>query len=345
MKTSINIAWMAIILLVAGCAAGKSLEKEGIAAIATGKIEPGQLVEKDGKVAFKYAMTLPPKSVGRVQTLKMTPIVVYGDQRIPLSSFYVQGQGVKHTPFPVVAYRKPFEISRRYKMDWKPGFENARIYLQTELSRCGKIKGASEVLIYSAGIQKSPSTVSPTVRKADLTGEIRGIVMFQVSDNQIISGRDYMKYLRTDLEKVMAYPGAEITSIELLVSCSPEGTTVFNTRLGENRYRVAHHYFGEQLALNRYATWTKALTQQIVAENWQGLYDLLEDSKIPDREQLIIRLKALLDHQREQLLVRDMNRYPIIKQQYLPSLRNAQIIIKYKMPWHEIKPMQLPGVW
>lgn len=335
-------------LLTIGCKAQKEFNKKMVVSVAQSGIMPEQLMEKEGKVNFTYTLTLPPKTILPVETIKLTPILIYAGKKQELSSFFLQGQGVKHTNFPTVPYRKSFQTTLPYEFLWQPGMENAQVMMKMESSRCGKINGVMESIIYSKGIKRQQIPTVPSKKDhRDITGEIRGIIMFPMSKNMILSGQDYMTYLRRNLDTVMAYPGAEITSIELVVSCSPDGSKRFNTLLGEERFQTSRRYFQEQLGLNRYAAWNnpRLSTHQIIIQNWQGLYNLLEDSQIPVRTELINKLKAVPDNQRERLFVEQLSIYPIIKNQYLHLLRNAQIIIRYKMPWHETKPTIVPGMW
>lgn len=338
-------------LITFGCGTSKSLDNQLIGEISTGQIRPEQLIVKDGMVSYNYTILLPAGSIGRTQTLKMNPIVKFGNQSLQLPASYVQGQAVKHTDFPVVKCHESFEIRESYKFTWQPGMEKAEIVLQTEISRCGKLRTTGEAMLYSKGIQllsEKPVKVEDTpAHPAIMTGEIRGIVMFPMASDRIVSGQDYMKYLRINLDTVMAYPGAVLTSVTIQVSCSPDGNTVFNTQLGAERYRVAHEYFEQELGFTHYMgnAAKDIYSYQVITQNWKDLYNMLEDSDITGRDEIIQTMEGAELQKREQLLVRYMNRYPAIKEQYLPSLRNAQIVIKYKMPWHEVKPTIYPSIF
>lgn len=337
MKPGVNIGMAMMVLLTFGCGASKSFDNHLPEKLSAGQISPEQLTMKGGMVSYDYTILLPAKSVRRTQTLKMSPVVKFGNQSLPLPSFYLQGQAVTSTNFPVVKYRKPFEIVQNYEFPWQPGMEKAEIYLQTGVSRCGKLRTTSESMLYSKGVQLPPKPVKTEETPAHptiMTGEVRGIIMFPMAGDRIVSGQDYMKYLRANLDTIMAYPGAELTSVMILVSCSPDGNTIFNTHLGAERYRIAHEYFEEQLDVNRYLknTGKDIYSHRIVTQNWKDLYNMIEDSQIKERYYIIRSMAGAELQEREQLLVKYMNRYPIIKEQYLPSLRNAQIVIKYKMP-------------
>lgn len=351
MKTGINIIIALMLMLMFGCRASKSLDDQLIVGASVGQIKPEQLVQTNGKVNFNYTISLPAGSVGRTQTLKINPVIKFGNQSLQLPASYVQGQGVKTTGFPVVKHREAFEIAESYEFPWQAGMEKAKIYLETEVSRCGKLRSIGETMLYSNGIQlpaeKMAKTEETPTHPNIMTGEIRGIIMFPMAGDRIIAGQDYMKYLRTNLDAVMAYPGAVLTSVMILVSCSPDGNAVFNTNLGAERYRVAHNFFEQELGLSRYVgnTGKDIYSHHVITQNWKDLYYMLEDSEITGRSEIIRSMAGAGLPQRERLLVEYMNRYPIIKEQYLPSLRNAQLVIKYEMPWHEIKPTVYPSVF
>lgn len=343
MKLIYKIAVFIFVLVMTGCAGKKALEQERQAALFGGNVIPQQLQEKSGKVDFFYMLKFPAKTFDRSLVVKLTPIVKFNGKTLLLEPVMLQGQAVKTTSFPVVDYRKPFEKTWHYEFTWQPDMDQASVFIKTEAFACGKFRWASEVLVYAKGVTAQVEKA----KKADMTGEIRSIVMFPRAKATISSGQSYLKYVRQNLDTVMAYPGAEITSIEILTSCSPDGDFSFNTELGEERYATALRFFDKQLDLKRFAAYWQPgqMTHRTISQNWQGLYDLLEDSQIASRYDLIKQLKALPDAQRERLLVDYMDRYPIIKDEYLPLLRNSQLIILYKMPWHEVKPKVLPGVW
>lgn len=346
MKSICKIAFL--LLVMTGCAGQKMLEQAMQATLFAGDIAPQQLMVKNGKVSFSYTLKLPAKAFHRNMVVKLTPAVKFNGQMILLEPLMLQGQAVKNSSFPVVKYREPFDKTWNYEFAYRPGMEKANLVILTNTFSCGKARWNAETLVYTKGItnpqvQDKPK---PEVKQADMTGEIRAIVMFPMSKSNIQSGQDYMKYVRRDLDTAMAYPGAEITGIQILTSCSPDGEAWFNKELGEQRYTVARQFFEEQLGLSRFAPYNQPgfVTHPVVYQNWQGLYDLLEDSRIVSRYELIKQLKAVSDADREQLLIKFMNMYPVIKNEYLPLLRNSQLIILYKMPWHKLKTRILPGV-
>lgn len=330
--------------LLVGCGAQKKLKNEAEAALFTGDVTPQQITERDGKAGFDYVLKLPPKAFDRTLIVKISPVLKYGKTELRFDSIILQGQGVANAPYPTVKYKEAFELTKHYEFPYQSGMENATLTVETRGSVCGKHCWSSVTVVNAKGISSQQYKHS---EQPDMTGEIRGIVMFPMAKSTILSGQDYMKFLKSHLDTVMAYPGAEITGIEFVVSCSPDGDIEFNKKLVEMRYTEAMSYFEKQMGLSAFAAYRQSgiVTRQLIVQNWQGLYDLIEDSHIDTRDDIIQKLKSVPDRERTQLLVTDMNRYPIIKNEYLPLLRNAQLIIRYKMPWHKIKPTIVPGSW
>ena len=81
----------------------------------------------------------------------------------------------------------------------------------------------------------------------------------------------------------------------IYVSNSPEGAERLNKNLANTRFRSAKSFFEKDLKLQNtpMARNPKFVVQQTVTENWNGLYMLLGDSNIKNKDQIIKDLKGL----------------------------------------------------
>lgn len=349
MNTMYKIGIVLLVVMMTGCAAKKQLKFQTMQSTCLGDVMPSQLVMAwDSVVHYSYTLRIPPKGFDRGLVLRTTPILKYGDKEVRYPSFYLQGQRVVLSDYPVVKYRRGIDTTYQLEFRYKPGMENAVLWMETEGDLCGKERWLAAQTMNSGGIKAPVSAKEQdNVFHPNLSGEIRSIVMFPVSKSTILSGKDYMKYVKRNLDTVLAIPGALFTGVQFIVSCSPDGEAWFNKELGEERYKTAKAFFEQELGLNRIPNYNQPgiLSHQILYQNWQGLYDLIEDSKITNRYDIISELKQVPDAEREKMLVSLMNRYPIIKDQYLPLLRSADMIIYYQTPWHPLKTTIVPGMW
>ena len=337
-KHAKHIVCCLFILLSVACASLKEREKSMIIDQMGTSISPQQLKSVHGKVAFNYTLQLPPKSIKATQIVKITPIVQYGEKKIILPSCFIQGQGVKHTSFPVVKYRKPFSMTKSYEFKAEDGMENAKIIVLTEWAKCGKSGSIGEFIAYSKGV-KMPVIEKTIAEKVQIhqekkqttmvKEEFTGIVMFSIGKSTAIASQNYMKDLKSRWNRISTNPEAKITSIQWVTSCSPDGTEFLNKYLGKKRSEMAKNYFEQELHLTHLPEYKEAMSQ-IISQNWDGLYKLIESSKISNTKELVQKMKSVNTQKRKQLLFVYMNRYPIIKEQFLPSLRNTQMIIKYE---------------
>ena len=82
---------------------------------------------------------------------------------------------------------------------------------------------------------------------------------------------------------------------KLRICLFPEGAERLNKNLANTRFRSAKSFFEKDLKLQNtpMARNPKFVVQQTVTENWNGLYMLLGDSNIKNKDQIIKDLKRL----------------------------------------------------
>lgn len=342
MKQMYQILILILGILLSGCAGQRMAKKTSIIPLLTGKVMPEQLVVKDGEVNYQYRLNIGAKVFPPEMILIMTPRLAFnGGERI-YSSFYLQGQGVVLTKYPVVKYKQGINTLYELKFPYEKGMEDAVLSMGLEAWLCGKMLWTANVVMNDKGIKQPDSKVHP-----DMTGEIRSQLMFQVNETEFAVDPQYLSYTRDNLDSLLKVPGAILTNMEIIVSCSPEGDLELNKKLAVDRYTVAKRFLTEYLGLNKISFFQNPnfLTYRLIYQNWQGLYDLIEDSHLPDKYQIISNLKNASLEKRQSILRQLMKDYPIVDNEYLPLLRRADFIIYYKRPYEEIKPTIVPGMW
>ncbi|MDE6451153.1 MAG: hypothetical protein K2L23_02480, partial [Odoribacter sp.] len=114
-----------------------------------------------------------------------------------------------------------------------------------------------------------------------------------------------------------------------------EGTERLNKNLADNRFRSAKTFFEKDLKLATTAmvNTPKFVVQQTVSENWNGLYMLLQNSNIKNKEQIISELKnAPNATERNKVIDTYINKVPELKEVILPILRRADFFVFYTVP-------------
>ena len=345
MKAIYNIGWLIMVILFTGCAGQKVSKQAAILPLLTGKVTPAQLVEKNGQVSYKYQLNIPPRVFSRNMVLMMTPKLTYAGGERRYASFGLQGQAVVLSKYPVVKYKEGINTIYDFTFPYEQGMENMVLAMDMEAWECGKLRWRAEAILNSNGIKKEITSDNDTVKHKDMTGEIRGELMFKLGETALAVPVKYLDYTRDYLDTLLKVPGLEVTRMEMITSCSPEGPLETNKELALDRYTVSKRLLTDFFGLNRIPAFQNPnfLTYRLVYQNWQGLYDLIEDSHIPDRYQILDNFKNSSDKNREVLLERMMKEYPIIENEFLPLLRRTEFIIYYKRPYEKLKPVIVPG--
>ena len=121
----------------------------------------------------------------------------------------------------------------------------------------------------------------------------------------------------------------------IYVSNSPEGAERLNKNLANTRFRSAKSFFEKDLKLQNtpMARNPKFVVQQTVTENWNGLYMLLGDSNIKNKDQIIKDLKSAPNATaRNKVIDSYIAKIPELKEVILPVLRRADFFVFYTVP-------------
>lgn len=343
----------AALSFIAGCHSTRKLQKEVIETAVTGYVNPQQLEAVNGVVNFKYAVNFTPKQFDKNMILKITPKMQYGDQMVNLQPLYLQGEDVKDANYPVIAYDKASGITQNMSFNYKKGMENGVLWADIEAMEGKKSYMLSPVILNKNGIKVwqqpafslngvdyIPAMTETFVEDIPATsvGVVSGYVMFPLGKATIDEAEQnspVMTQAVKAMEKVLADKNARITNMFIYVSNSPEGTERLNKKLVNNRFQAAKDFFAKDLKLagTPMARNPKFVVQQTVDENWNGLYMLLEDSKIANKQQIINDLKkATSAKQRNTILDNYVAKTPELKEVIMPVLRRADFFVFYTEP-------------
>lgn len=344
---------LVLAFFMAGCNSMKKLQKEVIETAVVGYVNPQQLEAVNGVVDFNYTVNFAPKQFDKKLILKITPKLQYGNQMLKLQPMYLQGEKVKDANYPVVDYDKGSSFTQKMSFNFKPGMENGVLWADIEAMRGKKAFMLSPVILNKNGIKvwKQPAfslngvNYVPVMTEtfvedvpATGVGVVSGYVMFPLGKSAISETQQnspVMSQAVKAMEKVLADKNAKITNMFIYVSNSPEGAERLNKNLANNRFRSAKTFFEKDLNLQNtpMARNPKFVVQQTVSENWNGLYMLLEDSDIQNKEQIIKELKDAPNAKaRNKVIDSYISKVPELQDVILPVLRRADFFVFYTEP-------------
>lgn len=338
---------------LAGCDSMRRLQKSAIEAAVVGQVEPQQLEAVDGTVDFTYTVKFAPKEFHKKMLLKINPKWVYGTQVMNLEPVFLQGEEVKESRYPVVKYDRPSVFSRHMSFKFQEGMQDGVLWADIEAVEKNKSVMMSPVVLNRNGIKVwrqpaftlngvsyVPAWAETFVEElpAEAVGVVSGYVMFPLGKSTISPSERHsavMEQAAEAMEKVLADKKANVLNMLVLVSNSPEGSERLNRNLAVNRFRAAKIFFEKDLKLagTPMARDPKFVVHQHVAENWDGLYSLLEASHIGNRRQMIRELKNAPNAvRRNALLDAYAAETPELKEEILPMLRRADFFVFYTVP-------------
>lgn len=364
MKRTVFISILGLLLigLLAGCNSMKNLQKEAIETAVIGQVTPTQLEAVNGKINFDYTVKFAPKQFDKKMILKITPRMQYGNSVEKLPPLYLQGEKVKHTNYQVVSYKNATTVNQKMSMAFKEGMQNGVLWADIEAIQGKKSFMLTPVILnkngvkvwqnYSIkldGINYVPVMTETFIGDvpAAAVGVVSGYVLFPLGKTKITEAQQHsaiMNEATQAMKKVLGNRDATITNMILYVSSSPEGAERLNKNLTANRFKAARTFFEKDLGISGLPIVKNAkfVIPQMVSENWEGLYLLLKDSDIQNKDHLIQQLKAAANNKRrEALLDSYVKEYPQLSNDILPLLRRADFFVFYTVPETVQEEMQI----
>ncbi|MGL5681660.1 MAG: hypothetical protein ACRDDZ_01230 [Marinifilaceae bacterium] len=347
MKKLGYIMLLLVITIMAGCASKKDLRTLEKLTIANVSVTP-ELWKQDGQqVPFQMQVQIQPCEFHKKWELTLLPQVETAAGIQQLSPIVFAGQRVKNDNAITVIKKEGYAGSQPYTFAYNPVMDKAVLVVTGILTHKGKEIARYMWKPYDSRIVAQPPVIPQDSAKKFMPGEMKAVITFKVGTTNVAAGEEYIKNVKENLQKVFSYKGAYLTKVIYSASCSPEGPLALNKQLARQRYSVGKEIFDSKLNLQNLPGYNNpgVVQSEIIAENWQALYYLMEDSSLENKYQLIDALKnAPTLEARQKILSGYIAKYPVFKEQYLVVLRNMWITIEYMVPYHKIEPTKYPPI-
>ena len=284
--------------------------------------------------------TFPTKYMKKKAQVTVTPVLKYeGGEAVGQSSTFqgekVEGNGTTiqykvggtYTMKTNFAYVDPMIKSDLYaRFDAKVGKKTVKIpevkigygVIATSqlLSRCD-ITAATAPDAYQRIIaQKQEANIKFLINQATL----------RASELNSVSVKDLGKILKEINDNTLT---RALTNIEVSAYASPDGKFDFNEKLAEKRQNVSSNYLKKEL---KKIKMDADVDTKFTAEDWEGFQELISKSNLQDK-QVILRVLSMYEdpEEREQQISNMSEIYTDIKQNILPELRRARLIVNYEI--------------
>ena len=303
-------------------------------------VTPTPLEAVGGQVPATINGTFPTKYMKKKAQVTVTPVLKYeGGEAVGQSSTFqgekVEGNGTTiqykvggtYTMKTNFAYVDPMIKSDLYaRFDAKVGKKTVKIpevkigygVIATSqlLSRCD-ITAATAPDAYQRIIaQKQEANIKFLINQATL----------RASELNSVSVKDLGKILKEINDNTLT---RALTNIEVSAYASPDGKLDFNEKLAEKRQNVSSNYLKKEL---KKIKMDADVDTKFTAEDWEGFQELISKSNLQDK-QVILRVLSMYEdpEEREQQISNMSEIYTDIKQNILPELRRARLIVNYEI--------------
>lgn len=288
-----------------------------------------QLTQQMLKGAKTFVLT--PQITDGENVVKLSPIGMYSKDK-----FYpnLNAYGVNEKK----AYAKkdlPTVVSVNESVPYDKWMDGARLELVHEYDGCCGDSGVEEVEEIAKYVEKciefTPAyrTMDPEKMKKieTITGE--AIVDFPVNgttlNEKYLNNADELAKITNSIDQVKAAKEAEIQSVVIKGTASPEGKYSVNERLAAGRTQAVYNY-----VVGKYDFPAGLIKSESVPENWEGLRNFVAQSSFNNKGEMLSVIDNNLDPDAKEAKLRNMANYGTIRTKCLPYLRTTTYTITFK---------------
>ena len=275
-------------------------------------------------------IVLTPQITDGENVVKLSPIGMYSkDKFYPNLSAY--GASEK-------AYAKkdlPTVVSVNESVPYSRWMDGARLELVREYEGCCGDSGVEEVDEIAKYVEKCID-FTPTFRPMDpekmkkietITGE--AIVDFPVNgttlNEKYHNNTEELAKITNSIDQVKAAKQAEILSVLICGTASPEGKYSVNERLAAGRTKAVYDY-----VVAKYEFPEGMIQSESVPENWAGLRKYIDESKFNNKADMLSVIDGSLEPDAKEAKLRNSANWGTVRNKCLPYLRTTTYTITFK---------------
>ena len=324
------------------------IKKINLATVSPSTIE---LMEKNGRVDANFKLDIPKKFVKNSERFVFTPVLTNYDRVAPFQSLVIDGKNFDKVQrklekkgrwndntnygnaIMLANTKEARQINYSSSVRYEPWMENADfVAVQKFMNDVETVVVAEDIIGRGVRVPK-PVVVVPVVEKREQvihkeTGRIT--VNYKINSSELDMSMDNnsaeMNKLRDLIKKLNSDKNINIENITITGSSSPDGNATQNMQLAQRRAETLKNYIVRELGMSQ----AEAAKIKIVnlGANWDGLNQLIMNSNISNKDQLLNSLSTSNLNQR-QANMRKSSQFNYLKTNILPQLRYAEYEVNY----------------
>lgn len=326
---------MAVAALAVFCANPQQMAK--LASMVKTDCTPKILECAGGQIAATYKITFPAKYFLQNAYMKITPELVYGNQKEVAADFWMQGEKIRDN-YHTVPFKTASTVTRDVVFPYKKGMEKAELQLRVTIYNASKSKSWEYPIPFK--IAEGTITTSLLARtdgvpylekdnyELETIEEIETQILYDVNKSEVKASRlntDDIKAFEKFLKEAGSDSKADIKGGKIIGYASPEGPEDKNNKLSIQRAKSAKAAYDKTISKNANLNLNMSVEER--GEDWEGFKKLVEKSDIEDKDLIIRVLSMYSDPVVREREIRNMSQvFQTLNSKVLPQLRRSRIV-------------------
>lgn len=338
------VLFVLMVVILSSCSGLKKMKKNSDQI--QFKVNPEVLESHASKVNFGIDTRYPAKYFSKKATIVATPVLKYGDGSTNFTPASVQGESVKANN-KVINYTSGGSVSYKDGVAYNNAMSISELYMNITATQGKKsvdfkpVKIANGVNATSELVANYPKPIIGVRREANTTGkydpnidpfqrivpdEMMADIHYlinkadvrkeQTERKEVVGLQDYIKKANSD-EKI------DLKRVEVAAYASPDGSIDLNTELAAERKETSTAFLAKKL---KESGVNIELKTKYTPEDWDGFRELMEKSKIQDKELILRVLSMYNDPEVREREIKNLSQtFTDVANEILPQLRRAKM--------------------
>ena len=340
MKKNFPLMLLAVgaVFLLSGCNGLNKMKKN--ASTIKFEVKPELLEMHGGNVGVTMDARFPEKYFNKKAVVVATPVLKSNGGAVDYKPVTLQGEKVTANN-KVINFKSGGRASFDGSVPYADNMRVSELYVNMKATRGKKsvtfdpIKVADGVvstplLLYAKGAEVivAPDNfqrIIPESYEADIHYKINSATVEKKE-----TAADDVKKLKDDVKNAQAKDNVKFRDIQVSAFASPDGKYDLNDKLAGNRSQTASKFFRKELDNMKIskASQNEFFKLLSTAEDWEGFKELVEKSKIQDKELILRVLSMYNDPEVREKEIRNISAaFTDLADQILPQLRRSKLTV------------------
>ncbi|MDB4334979.1 hypothetical protein OAA06_01330 [bacterium] len=323
--------------LLASCA-GLNKMKSGAVDVAY-TVTPEVLEAHADKVDVTIKVKVPEKFMDKKSVIEATPVLKYegGETAFPVYKF--QGESVEGND-QVISYANGGQLTYTGSVPYNENMKVSDLVIRIKATKGDQTVDFDDYkiadgVVSTSGLVKDQGAMA-TIGKDNfkrIVSDEKGADIFFLIQQATLRGtelrKEEIKALKDYIVDAQADEKKQFKGVDISAYASPDGATDLNTRLAENREKVAQKYLAKELKKAKVDGSAEGFfTLKNTPEDWEGFKALMEASTVQDKELILRVLSMYSDPEVRETEIKNMSEtYKVIADEILPQLRRSKLAV------------------